>query len=373
MNFFIKNYGSHPRLVKIIHSQNVDGLHDKYMVIMPNQVVFTDDNYTVSLNDISKLDMLQDDDIVTIDELGRCYRIFTSQEKDATVFITGHCNSNCIMCPCSDFERKNSDGLDRKSMLEYLELLPRDLEHICITGGEPTLKLDIFMEVMGYMHNNFHNVTTQLLTNGRSLAYENLAVFIDKLKTKNFKVCIPLHAHIPALHDEITQCEGSFKQTDIGIRNLLERDISVELRIVITKFNCKHLYEIAARIVEQYPTVEVVNFVGLETRGNCALNFDKVYLDHQTAFASLKAAVDLLVLSGINVGLYNFPLCTVERKYWDLCKKSISWEKVRYLDECSCCDMKSNCGGFFNTTLSMAKPKASPIRFKEGEKSAKSF
>lgn len=30
----------------------------------------------------------------------------TIRDSDATVFVTGQCNSNCIMCPASDYERK---------------------------------------------------------------------------------------------------------------------------------------------------------------------------------------------------------------------------------------------------------------------------
>ena len=37
----------------------------------------------------------------------------------------------------------------------------------------------------------------------------------------------------------------------------------------------------------------------------------------------------MLIANGINVGLYNFPLCSVPKAYWGLYKKSISEYKIR--------------------------------------------
>jgi His-Xaa-Ser system radical SAM maturase HxsC len=176
-------------------------------------------------------------------------------------------------------------------------------------------------------------------------------------------VAIPLHGPSKDIHDMITRADGSFSQTLMGITNLLSAGIDVEIRVVVSKLNYRSLKEISELIIERFPIVRVVNFIGLETLGNCAKNISQVYLKYEEAFAYIKPAIDLLVEHGIDTALYNYPLCMVDRGYWQLCKKSISGYKIRYKDECDSCEAKSGCGGFFSSTLAVAKPIVQPISF----------
>lgn len=361
MNAFIRNYCSYPRIAKVI--RKLESITSDYdcLVIKNDVSYFQSDRYIVPNENINKIAFLADGDIVTVDSRGVVFRLFSAEENDATIYLTGHCNSNCVMCPCSDNERKLSEGLDDEWMQLYLAMLPSDLRHIIVTGGEPTLRLDTFMKVIKYIGKRFPNIDALLLTNGRSLAYPRLADFLLQNAPKNLIVGIPLHGDNQDLHDKITRARGSFQQTDLGIKNLLQRKMNVELRIVVTRLNLDNLYDIAKRICRDYSTVKVVNFVGLETRGNCAVNLKDVYINYREVFEHSKMAIKVLIASGIEVGLYNFPLCMVDEGYWKLCKRSISPEKVRYTSQCITCSVRNICGGFFNTTLSMVKPGVNPI------------
>lgn len=362
MNAFIRNYCSYPRIAKVIRKAETVTSSYECFVIGNDKSYFQSDKHIVLNENVKKIAFLADGDIITVDSRGIIFKLFSAEENDATIYLTGHCNSNCIMCPCSDSERKLSNGLDEDWMQLYLAMLPDNLRHIIVTGGEPTLRLDTFIKVIQYIGKRFPNVDVLLLTNGRSLAYKGLADFLLQNAPKSLIVGIPLHGANQDLHDKITRTRGSFQQTDMGIKNLLQRRIDVELRIVVTRINLDNLDDIAKRICNDYPTVKVVNFVGLETRGNCALNFKNVYVSHRDAFEHSKMAINILIASGIDVGLYNFPLCMVDEGYWKLCKRSISPEKVRYTSQCNKCRVHNICGGFFNTTLSMVKPKAIPLK-----------
>ena len=63
----------------------------------------------------------------------------------------------------------------------------------------------------------------------------------------------------------------------------------------------------------------------------------------------------------IDVQLYNFPLCKVERNYWALCAKSITDYKIRYNSQCETCNVKSVCGGVFGTTLAVTNMILTPV------------
>ena len=74
-----------------------------------------------------------------------------------------------------------------------------------------------------------------------------------------------------------------------------------------------------------------------------------------------KPICEKLIHAGIDTGLYNFPRCVVDHKYWVICKDSISDYKIRFTPECNNCKVRSICGGVFNSTLSTGCFKARPI------------
>lgn len=347
MNLFIEGYEGGFRLARV----SLDG----------DIVLLGDDGYATRLGSVKSPERLSTGDILTIDKRGRGYRLYSNEEHDATVFMTGNCNSNCIMCPTSDRERQMDSGLPDARLLAYIDMLPADVSHVVVTGGEPTLRPRLFLKVMRKLTDRFPHIETLLLTNGRSLSVSS---FFDKLIAycpPYLCAAIPLHGDTPELHDRITRAPGSFEQTDRGIRDLLAAGIAVEIRIVVTRLNQAALSGIADLIIRYYPTVHTVNFIGLETRGNCAKNFKEVYIGHREAFEAMKGAIDALIEAGINTSIYNFPLCAVDTGYWGICRKSISPEKIRFPAACDACAAKEECGGFFSTTLSMTKPQVKPI------------
>lgn len=125
--------------------------------------------------------------------------------------------------------------------------------------------------------------------------------------------------------------------------------------------NVKYLSDIAQFIKATLPKVRIVNFIGLETLGNCAKNFEQVYMDYAETFKFIKPALRVLVDAGIDTSLYNYPLCTVERGFWSLCRQSITPHKIRYASACDDVMQKHFAAGYFGSTLGVAKPKVNPI------------
>ena len=80
-----------------------------------------------------------------------------------------------------------------------------------------------------------------------------------------------------------------------------------------------------------------------------------------------KQCYDKLMEHGIDVRLYNFPLCKVDRSYWGLCARSITDYKISYLNDCKSCSVRDVCGGVFRSTLNLTGMKLVPIK---GERDA---
>ena len=119
--------------------------------------------------------------------------------------------------------------------------------------------------------------------------------------------------------------------------------------------------DIVKLIVAEFPNVFCVNFIGLEPRGNCARNKQEVYIDLWSGFENSVPAIEYLASHGIDVGLYNFPLCAVDRKYWPLARKSIAGYKNCFAIECDQCLVKEKCAGLFTATLKFIKPIVFPV------------
>ena len=71
----------------------------------------------------------------------------------------------------------------------------------------------------------------------------------SKVTPNNIRFAIPIYASQSKLHDEITRVQGSFKQALTGIYNLINKNIDVEIRIVVLKKNYNELENIANLIL----------------------------------------------------------------------------------------------------------------------------
>ena len=300
-------------------------------------------------------------DILSVSPTGNTSVYYKAGTKEIDIFITNHCNSNCIMCPLSNAARRKKDEGQIEWIWEYIDLLPENIEYVNITGGEPTLKKEAFLATMARLTKKFNYSDFQLLTNGRSCADRQFLSAILKVSPKGMRFAIPIHAGEPSLHDYITQVKGSFYQTDAGVRNLLSANQKVEIRVVVSKINVEKLYQVAQFITSRYKGLFCVNFIGMEMMGNAAVNRKALWVDYDRAFKEAKGAIDHLVKNGIDVQLYNFPLCSVDEGYWSIVARSITDYKIRYMKECNQCEVKEICGGFFFSTKQIIHPAVMPI------------
>jgi hypothetical protein len=101
--------------------------------------------------------------------------------------------------------------------------------------------------------------------------------------------------------------------------------------------------------------------MGLELMGNAAKNLSEVWIPYEIAAQKSERAINYLIANGINVQIFNIPLCKVPRKLWNICAMSITDYKVQYNEGCEDCAVKSICGGIFESTKRMVKMETQPI------------
>lgn len=280
--------------------------------------------------------------------------LYRDDSEDNFIQLTNQCNSNCIMCPDSEQIRNTDIIPDIEKIKRQISRIPDDTKNLCITGGEPgILKYDL-IEILKVCKEKLPDTNFLLLTNGRVFSDFNYTNEFVKNLPPNIRLGIPLYADNSKQHDEITNCKGSFDETVKGIKYLLEKNVDIEIRIVVMKKNYKYLEKIAKYISEEFATVEMVNFMALEMMGNAYKNRKQVWIDFEQAGTKLYDAIITLAQNGIPSNIYNFPLCKVDKRLYSLVRKSISDYKVRYKPICDECKLKQYCGGLFFSTINMS-------------------
>lgn len=312
--------------------------------------------------DLRRLEAAGNHDIFLLSSDGRLVLVYEASSGDNVLLITGRCNSNCIMCPTHDNYRRHSTDLTLSSALTFIDYMPEDADHITITGGEPFMMGEAIFPVLQKLKAKQPYTDYLLLTNGRALAYQPYFEKFLQSTPDRMLVGIPVHGHNADRHDRITRAPGSFEQTRIAVRKLVAAGIRVEIRLVISKLNYDDISSIGDLIVREFKGVTTVKFMGLEMLGNAAKYCEDVWITYSDAWNYSKTAVDKIIQSGIDVGLYNFPLCAVDLPYHALCQKSITSYKVRFPAACDTCRKKDACGGFFAGSMRLAGKDVVPWR-----------
>ena len=325
----------------------------------PKNIDLTDINYGYN---IKNFETLINYDVIEMLGNGVIRVLYRDDSDDNAIVVTNQCNSNCIMCPDSDAVRNTKENPNIKKILEQIECIPDDTEHITITGGEVGILKGDFIKVLEKCKECLQNTEFLVLTNGRVFSVKEYTEKIAEVVPNNVRFAIPIYAGEPKLHDEITRVPGSFKQAIAGIHNLMNKNIDIEIRIVVLKKNYKELENIAKFIVKNMPQVKMVNIMALEMTGNAFKNKDQVWINFTDESDYLYKACMRLIANGIVTNLYNFPLCCIDERLYSISRTSITDYKVRYKEQCEECDAQDCCGGFFSSTINIKDITIKPIK-----------
>lgn len=292
----------------------------------------------------------------------KMFRPFIYEEDDFVVMMTEQCNSNCIMCPMSKHMRQRGLFSSTEEWEEAFASAPESApEHITITGGEPFLQKDALLRLFDYINMKWPESDVLVLTNGRALSIPSLFEEVKNRITPKYRFAIPIHASTPKLHDKITRTKGSFIQTINGLKNLNDTCAAIEIRLVVHKLNENDIVNVCSMLLHNKIRITRVNLLAMEMNGCAARNRDFLWSDYGELVLKAERGLLMLILHNVNVGLYNFPLCSVPRSLWSLTKNSISPEKVRYPKECELCSVKKACGGLFASTFHLGLFTPSPV------------
>ena len=200
-----------------------------------------------------------------------------------------------------------------------------------------------------------------ILTNGRACSLDSVIEQIAPCLTEKFCFAIPVHANTPELHDHITRTPGSFVQTMTGLRKLQNTCSQIEIRIVGHKLNLSQIPETYRMLANSGLRITTINLIAMEMTGCAATHRDILWVDYDVLCRTAQPGIAYAAKHGINMGLYNFPLCTVPKELWSIAKDSITPHKIRYKEECEKCRVRKACGGLFYSTYELGLCQIRPI------------
>jgi len=280
--------------------------------------------------------------------------LYRFKSNDNVLILTNACNNKCIMCP-EPVLKPTTEGSNIKKIERIIKLISKSTKFLAISGGEPTITKDKFICVLSLCKKNLPNTEISVISNGRMFFYKSFVDEIESIGIKNLLLCIALHSYDPLIHDKITQIPESHNQTLVGLKNLLNSSINIELRIVLQQRNYKDLNLIADFIINNLKGIYRVAFLGMEMSGSARLNKNNIWIELNKIRPYLQQACIKLLNAGIKVNIFNIPFCKVDKSFYPLCAQSISDYKIRYLEKCDRCIKKNECGGIFASTRDLIK------------------
>lgn len=311
------------------------------------------------IHSAKSLDYLSDGDVIYVSPNGFVRTLYRKNSTSNFLLATDQCNSFCLMC--SQPPRQVNDFDRISEHLRLIDLMDPETRELGITGGEPTLFKDEFLRLIRYCKDRLPNTALHVLTNGRLFYYREFACKLGEIEHPDIMLGIPLYSDVDSEHDYVVQARGAFEETVLGIHNLARYGVPVEIRVVIHKQTYRRLPMLAEFIARNFPFAAHVALMGLEMFGFVHRNFDELWIDPHDYQSELLKATETLFLSGLNTSIYNHQLCVLDRQLWPFARKSISDWKNIYLDVCQKCDVRDDCGGFFQSAAKKHSDHIHPI------------
>lgn len=270
------------------------------------------------------------------------------------ICLWNKCNNRCVMCTNpKDFWE--SDIYTQEFLEKRLLDLKKELKEndsILLTGGEPTIHPK-FLEILRFIREHYPQHHIDLLSNGRRFFYTEFAT--EVMKISGLTVAVALHGFNSRTHERITRSPGSFQQTLVGIKNILNFKSPglgqlVEIRVVIHKLNYRDLTKILKLIKKEFGQADRVVLIFLEVEGRGSDNFAKVGL----TYAKFKPYLEKIYpfFGKFNeLRLYHFPLCVLPPKFWSYTWRTLPQHEVDFLPSCEKCSYKNYCLGIHHGYL----------------------
>lgn len=224
------------------------------------------------------------------------------------------CNNNCRFC-VQAHKKKFGNRSTAEIKKDLRDAKKNNCNGVVFTGGEPTIREDIFELVSHAKKLGFERI--QIQSNARMLCYLSFCRKLIDAGANEFSPAI--HGHIAPLHDYLTRSEGSFNQTLQAIKNLRELNQYIITNTVVVKPNYRYLPKLAKLFL--HLKVDQFQFAFMHAVGNAEKYFDQMMPWVSLASPYIKKGLQIGIDNNIKVMAEAMPFCTM-KGYEKYCSES---------------------------------------------------
>lgn len=215
------------------------------------------------------------------------------------------CNNSCKFCVQGD-KRKSYKDKSFEEVHRILRENKKDSDSIVFTGGESTIYPYFLKSVSAARSLGFKKI--QIQTNGRLFAYKDFC--IEAIKAGANEFCFAIHGHNAKVHDYLTGCPGSFRQSTKGVENLKSLGARVACNTVVTTPNFTFLPQIARLLVRL--KIDQFQFAFPHILGKAAENKNWLIPRISKVIKYIKSALDIGIKAGRVVMTEAVPYCFMQ-------------------------------------------------------------
>ena len=245
-------------------------------------------------------------------------------EKRVDIKVGFLCNNNCRFCVQA--HKRHLGNKTTEQIKRDLDESRKRCNEVVLTGGEPTIRKDIF-ELVSYAKDLGYK-TIQIQTNGRMLAYKKFCERLIDAGANQFSPA--LHGCSAEMHDFLTTSKGSFEQIVQGIKNLKSLGQNVITNTVITKPNYRYLPEIADLLVNLKVNQFQLAFV--HPAGNAYDNYDLIVPVMSLAAPYIRQGLQIGIDAGVPVMAEAVPPCMIKGYEQYISEKYIPFTEIKEMD-----------------------------------------
>ena len=269
--------------------------------------------------------------------------------------VAGSCNNDCLFCAVGG--NHPEQDICAKKAIEIIDA--QQLESgatIILSGGEPTTNLELF-EILSHLKNKGYNA--KMITNGRMLS--SLSFSKKLVECGLMEILTEINSHVPELHDFLTQKQGSFRETVLGINNFVSAGGAVTVKIVLTRVNYKNLPKTVEFACKTMPALKGVILSSLNIQGNAIENKNLLGVRFSDTAPFVERAIDTANKFGMNIVLDIFPVCALSPPYqkYSLAREPHNIYKAgerrsirNYIRHaCRTCTLQHSCSGVYESHL----------------------
>lgn len=151
--------------------------------------------------------------------------------EEIDLHLTNRCDNHCVFCSFDSGKSKQKE----LSLDEICEIIAQaqelGVQDIHLTGGEPTLRDDLF-EILDYAHNNYSG-QIRMISNGNNLTHE----FLVQLKKYGINSLMLSLDGDEKTHDYLRGHRGSYNNVIMAASRAIKLDFAVRFSLVANMIN----------------------------------------------------------------------------------------------------------------------------------------